>query len=429
MRVSPCAVLFLFLLSLSPGVRAQGEGDDAFDDEDSNNQVQQSRESGRNQDSSCGRCVRDSVCHNGRCVCRPGYQGSGDFFCNNPNTFYTCESSYDPVMKTLGGQRYVYHFLGSTRLVWITTQKATGGLCHFHLWGWAVRYRGKFYYGGLSFRLDQDHPSGDTSVSKGHIDATVDSNGQYRWTITITGDDGSKSNQEDFTEGRSSSSADWGGCNAEIRRIDGNFLRITLYCCGIQFAIRQFNPYRPHAVPGFWFRVARYSQPSYGAWDNMRTEPLCLDHIRRVTVNDIIRNTSITIGRREALTFHAITNTPVTNYPRAPSNIGVLKSMFRGCEPEKRDQLFVWVRHFFNKPTLTSCLNGRSGNSEEQTILAILHAINYICSDSSDSCQPVVKKLKEAPCLRVVNKFPELASISRTSCEGGMNDMFENGEQ
>jgi len=378
---------------------------------------------------SCDYCVENAECVVGKCVCAPGFEGNPYFYCYNPTTTHVCFTKSDPQMRTLGGENMVHHIIGSTRIVQLTTERDGGGFCKFWLWGFTKRHRGKQYYGGFSFRLDQVSTEGKSDVRKGHVTAIGNPGEPYTWTVNMFGPG------EPFpvTEVFSSDAEPFaghaiGGCDIENEQIAQDFMKFSVGCCGLQFAIRGFHEDYPEVEAGLWFEVEKDNYPSYETWDDNaeNTEPMCLDHYRQTSVRDIIDNSQIE-DRREALTFHAMTNTPLTTYPLAPYGLGMLKILLRDCPASARDDLLKVIRFFFDNPKLTKCLNG-AGDDVGKSIEGIEYAASLICNDAVDGCDFLANLLATPECKRVRSEFPELQDLSNPNeCNGGVhNDFLEN---
>jgi len=388
----------------------------------------------------CACCVAHAVCVNEggtvqTCECREGFTGDGFFHCVNETENYYCEAKSDPALRTLGGENFVHHLIGSTRLAQLTTERHGGGQCYFWLWGWTQRIKGKYFYSGLSFRIDQVVPNGEDESRRGHVDAIGEAGAPYSWNVRIYSPDDPEPIANEFSSEDAGKvfSHDIGGCVVQYNRIIQDFMYFNIDCCGISFAIRQYHPDFHGIVPGFYLQVKKGSNPTYETWQNNapNTEPLCLDHTKSTTVQDLIDEAGMPAhGRRDALTFHAVTNTALSEYPGAPDGLALLKILLRDCAEGKRDELFNLIKFFFDNPKFAKCLDGKNNTQVTNSIEGIEYAASLVCNEASDACEPLENLVTIPECQRVLTEFPQLEILANPpECDQNIiihNDFTEN---
>lgn len=351
----------------------------------------------------CRECVSNSECVNNECQCKPGYSGTGDFFCADLDTHKCCCGNNDPVLVTTDGSSVVYHLLGSTQLVEINTPRkplfgGSEGQCRFQLWGWTERYKGKLFYAGLTFQIDQVTHSLNNTES-GHLHGQATPGEPYDFSFRITGTT-VYSGEDDM-------------CGINFRLINWNFLRASIPCCGIQFAIRPYHPDYPYRTPGYWFTAEKADDASLMTKHFSLPPPdagLC------VSTHSIINITGIS-KIRLAASFYAMTNSDVTDYPSAAQGLAAMKAVLRNCPRSRRDELMRVVDLFFN-PHLMKCLNGIEGKSVDLTVQGITNSARYICSDFTWACHQMQDMLRDKllTCSKVLQSYPDIDRLANEYC-------------
>lgn len=356
----------------------------------------------------CTDCVANAECGGDRrCVCKPGYSGDPHFYCRNDTADDCCCGNNDPVLMTLKNENVVYHLIGSSLLTELTTarrtpaQSSNHGYCYFRLYGWTERARGKFYFAGLGFEINQVHGIHNDSDTGFIYGQALSGQPYYNYSVNLNGN--VDSGKEDD------------GCGVSFRHITRNFMKATAPCCGIDFAIRVHHPDFPGREPGYYFKVPKVIAHTFMTDEIAEATPttgLCLGGVA-LTIEDIVQATGIS-DRRLALTYHAMTNCDDSYYPGAPPRLGQLKAEMKGCPRERREALFDIVEHFF-KERMVRCMNGE-GSSVDVTITVLLAAIHYVCHDLAASCDLMLDIISTSACLQVGRDIAEIGQLQNMSC-------------
>jgi len=351
----------------------------------------------------CSECVDHAQCINYECQCIPPYSGVPNFFCADQITDKVCYGLADPVLQALTGENIVYSVIGSSLLTNGTSPRmrqsdgVQDGYCHFKLFGWTSRYKGKFFFSGLGYEIVQHHQYG-MDEDKGYIIGKDLVNNAYDYNIKLVGDVDSGDSDD--------------GCGLDFRHITRNFIIAHAPCCGIKFALRVYHPEYPDRMPGYYFTVNRNMPTQFLYDDGLDETAMCLGDGR--TVEDVIATTHIH-DRRMAMTYHAFINTNFTDYPDAPVGLYDLKCDLQGCPVERRNNWALLAKPLFNE-RVVKCLNDGL-HSVDGSILALNLATEAMCRLSRQHCVDLKLLLNSrTSCLTVAAELPAFYSLLHFDC-------------
>jgi len=359
-----------------------------------------------NFNNTCSECVEHAQCVNGECQCVLPYVGVPNFYCVDPNIDRVCYGLADPLLEALTGENIVYSVIGSSLLTDVTVPRirksdsVQDGNCHFKLYGWTERYRGKFFFSGLGYDIVQKHLYGEDE-DKGYIIGKALNNADYDYDIKLQG-------QVDSGESDD-------GCGIDFRHIGRNFIIGHAPCCGIKFALRVFHPAYPQRMPGYYFTINKQLPSSFLYADGLDDTAMCLGDGR--TIEDVLTATGIA-DRRMAMTFHSFVNTNFTDYPGVPDRLYELKCLMQACPEDRRNN---WA--MFNKPLfherVVKCLNGGTEDSHhvDVTVDALFLGSEAMCRLDRGACEGLKILLQSRlNCLTVAAALPDFNSLMNFDC-------------
>ncbi|XP_059174690.1 uncharacterized protein LOC131954888 [Physella acuta] len=346
--------------------------------------------------STCNSCAANTHCVNNKCLCLAGHLGNPYFHCYHNNNAY-CSITYDPVVRTFGGERLSVNGLLSSYVAEVRTNRVAlwSGHCNLALWAMTERVKGKSYINEVQLRLTQTDALKNQHFYELRI-LTSALNGKFSWSVEYRLQDrGSFVHLHTFKNELLSIRFKIiliNSCTIKFTLMDSHILKVEIICCGILFGIRPFNPAEPKVIPGIFLEVTKTHQPTFDRWSNTQ-QPLCLD-----TDGYAARNISMETGitnQKKAMTLLGLMNGGPLDFFGAAKNLLQLTTSLKRCSFSILNKLSVSIWwSIFNHPPLKSCVCG-SRSGWDGYVDFLLLVLDWCCHGVSSSCRSAQNVLKE----------------------------------
>lgn len=364
----------------------------------------------------CDSCVQNTLCRQGRCVCYSTHIGDPYFMCHRPQQGY-CHLVNDPVLRTFAKEKSQVHVIGPTKMVQLVVLHPKWNTSvDFTLWAITDRIKGKYFVRSFLLRYIRNLKYGRPTEFQVLVESKVDSEtGIYRWEIFLKefGKFGHFRHAHSFSSTSRKQHDAWSvqlpGCSIAFRRINANFLKTKVKCCGVVIGLRPHNPENREIKAGIWVTIERLFKPQFTNWP-LHKEPICLSFDQQLST--IVTSTRIA-NPKDALTFHSLLNSGPIHYPHKPANLTELRKVLRDCPGVARNAFSSLVGFMTREPKFSKCV------SEDEGILSIVNVLlesaRFFCNDDVKACRHVHSKLRQR-CWHLKEDIPALKAFVDFGC-------------